>query len=173
MPYLEIQPLTPLQQRRLKKQLEERNKDIDAMKETIAKIQPLVEFVNTFDDYENLRIILNFFKMDILDDYEGLPDKLRSIKTEFSPYIGLKLKEIAKTMNTTEKEALKKLFADDVEAMKKAEERWAEIEKRLKLKPPKLPSQSKNPENARALGNVQHKTAKHSQKIRPRKPYRR
>lgn len=37
-------------------------------------------------------------------------------------------------LRTTEKEALKRLFADDVEAMKQAEQRWAEIEERLKLK---------------------------------------
>lgn len=37
------------------------------------------------------------------------------------------------TMGITEKETLERLFADDVEAMKKAEENWAKIEGRLKL----------------------------------------
>jgi len=103
-------------------------------KEQLGKLNYLVEFVNSFDDYENLRKILNFFKMQIFDDYEGLPEKFRPIKSEFSPYIWLKLQEIAKTLGISEKEALKRLFADDVDAMKKSEERWAEIEKRLKTK---------------------------------------
>ena len=103
-------------------------------KEQLGKLNYLVEFVNSFDDYENLRTILNFFKMQVFDDYEGLPEKFRPIKREFSPYIGIKLQEIAKTLGISEKEALKRLFADDVDAMKKSEERWAEIEKRLKMK---------------------------------------
>ena len=103
-------------------------------KEQLGKLNYLVEFVNSFDDYENLRTMLNFFKMQVFDDYEGLPEKLRPIKSEFSPYIGIKLQEIAKTLGISEKEALKRLFADDVDAMKKSEERWAEIEKRLKMK---------------------------------------
>ena len=103
-------------------------------KEQLDKLQYLVEFVNSFDDYENLRLLLNHFKMQVLDDYEGLPEHLRPIRSEFSPYIGLKLQEVAKTLGISEKEALKRLFADDVDAMKKSEERWAEIEKRLKMK---------------------------------------
>jgi integrase len=103
-------------------------------KEQLEKLQYLVEFVNSFDDYENLRILLNHFKMQVLDDYEDLPEHLRPIRSEFSPYIGLKLQEVAKTLKISEKEALKRLFADDVDAMKKSEERWAEIEKRLKTK---------------------------------------
>jgi integrase len=103
-------------------------------KEQLGKLQYLVEFVNSFDDYENLRTLLNFFKSEALNDYEGLPEKFRPIKSEFSPYIGIKLQEIAKTLGISEKEALKRLFADDVDALKKTEERWAEIEKRLKIK---------------------------------------
>lgn len=37
-------------------------------------------------------------------------------------------------MGITKKEALKRLLTDYVEAMKKAEENWAKIEERLKLK---------------------------------------
>jgi hypothetical protein len=37
-------------------------------------------------------------------------------------------------LGISEKEALKRLFSDDTEALKKAEERWTDIEKRLKPK---------------------------------------
>jgi integrase len=123
-------------------------------KEQLEKLQYLVEFVNSFDDYENLRILLNHFKMQVLDDYEDLPEKLRPIKSEFSPYIGIKLQEIAKTLGISEKEALKRLFADDVEAMKKSEERWSEIEKRLKPKKAESNKSSKKnsvPRNKRKI----------------------
>ena len=59
---------------------------------------------------------------------------LRPLKVEFSPYIGLQLKKIAKTKGISEKEALREMFADDVDTMKKAEQRWVELEKILKLK---------------------------------------
>ena len=134
MPNLQIEPPTQTQIQHLTERLDNKDTEVNTLKETITTLQPLVEFMKTFDDYENLRKILDFFKMDVLDDYEGLPEKLRPNKSEFSPYIGLKLQEIAKTMGISEKEALKRLFADDVEAMKKAEERWKEIEERLKLK---------------------------------------
>jgi hypothetical protein len=100
-------------------------------KEQLEKLQYLVEFVNSFDDYEDLKIILNHFKMQVFDDYEGVPEYLRPIRSEFSPYIGMKLQEVAKTLGISEKEALKRLFADDVDAMKKSEERWAEPQQRL------------------------------------------
>jgi len=64
-----------------------------------------MEFVNSFDTPENLKTILNFLKEDYLDDYSD--ERLRLLKVEFSPYISKKLKEIAKTMGITEKEALK------------------------------------------------------------------
>ena len=125
-------------------------------KEQLDKLQYLVEFVNHFDDFEELKTILNFFqfKVQLLGEEDQLPEHLRSIKSEFSPYIGLKLKEIGKTMGITEKEALKQLFADDVETMKKAEERWAEIEKRLKLRQAESNERSKKnsvPRNKRKI----------------------
>jgi integrase len=101
-------------------------------KDQLGKLQYLVEFVNSFDDSERLRGLLNFLKMQVLDDQED--PRLQPIKSEFSPYIGLKLQETAKMLGISEKEALKRLFSDDAEALKKAEERWTDIEKRLKPK---------------------------------------
>jgi hypothetical protein len=101
-------------------------------KQEIMKLQPLVEFVNSFDTFENLKTILEYFKDDILDEY---PDEiLRPIKCEFSPYISKQIAEIAKTMGITEKEALKQLFQNDVKAMAKAEEKFKRIEERSKRK---------------------------------------
>jgi hypothetical protein len=46
----------------LKRQLKERDKEIETMKPTIIKIQPVLEFVNSFDAPENLKTILKFSK---------------------------------------------------------------------------------------------------------------
>ena len=46
----------------LRRQLKERDKEIETMKPTIVKIQPVLEFVNSFDAPENLKTILNFSK---------------------------------------------------------------------------------------------------------------
>lgn len=101
-------------------------------KQKLDKLQPLVEFVNSFDAFENLKTILEFFKDDIIGKY---PDEtLRPTKGAFSPYISKQIAEIAKTMGITEKEALKQLFENDVEAMAKAEERFKRIEERSKRK---------------------------------------
>lgn len=101
-------------------------------KQELEKLQPLVEFVNSFDAFEDLKTILEYFKDDILGEY---PDEiLRPIEGEFSPYISKQIAEIAKTMGITEKEALKQLFANDVKAMAKAEEKFKRIEERSKRK---------------------------------------
>lgn len=103
------------------------------VKEQLDKLQYLAKFVEQFDEYRNLKLLLDFFKQDVLVD-EGDSATFPPIETEFSPYIQLQLKKIAKAKGITEKEALMELFSDDVDAMQKAEERWAEIEKRLNLK---------------------------------------
>jgi integrase len=97
---------------------------------------------------------IDFFKQLVFDDYEDVPEHLRPIRSEFTPYIGLQLKKIAKTMGITEKEVLKRITSDDVEAMKKADANWAEIEKRLKLKQAESSERSKKnriPRNKRRV----------------------
>jgi hypothetical protein len=101
-------------------------------KQELKKLQPLVKFVNSFNAPENLKTILNYLKEDYLDDTSK--GKLRPLKVEFSPYISKKLKEIAKTMGITEKEALKQLVENDLETMKKAEEKFKMLEERSKRK---------------------------------------
>ena len=116
-------------------------------KEQLDKLNYLVEFVNHFDDYKNLKNILEFFEMDLLEDDADIPDMLRPLKVEFCPYIGLQLKKIAKTKGISEKEALREMFADDVDTMKKVDKRWIELEKILKLKNKKAKDQDNSEEN--------------------------
>ena len=86
------------------------------MKQEFQRLKPLVEFVNSFDPPENLKILLDYLRHDYSDDSsDGL---LRPLKVEFSPYISKKLKEIAKTLGITEKEALKQLVEDNLETRK-------------------------------------------------------
>jgi len=70
MPFLRLETATPTETEKtiveLKKQLEERDKEIGAMKKTMAKIQPLVDFVNSFDTPEHLKATL-----DIITDDHG------------------------------------------------------------------------------------------------------
>jgi len=91
-------------------------------KEKLRNLEPFVEFVNSTDASENLKTLLNFFRMDICTDYPD--ERLRPLKVEFSPYISKKIREVAKTMGVTEQEALKQMLEDDVELLDKATEKF-------------------------------------------------
>ncbi len=56
------------------------------------------------------------------------------MKTEFSPYISDKLKEIAKSKGVTEKEALKQLVEENLEIMKDSEGKFRKLEENMKRK---------------------------------------
>jgi len=75
MPFLRLETATPTETEKsmeeLRKRLKERDKEINSLKETIAKLQPLVEFVNSYDNPENLKRTLDF----IID---GLSDRMRA-----------------------------------------------------------------------------------------------
>ena len=101
------------------------------MQQELKKLQPLVEFINSFDTPENLKTILNFLK----DDYSNSPDdKLRPLKVEISPYISKKLEEIAKTKGISEKEALDELMKENLETMKDSEDKIKKLEENMKRK---------------------------------------
>jgi len=85
----------------------------------------LVEFLNSFDEFEDLRTILSFLK-------EGYPDEMQPIKVELSPYISKKLEEVGKTLSLTPKEALKELMKDNLKTMREAEDNWKKIEARAR-----------------------------------------
>ena len=106
-------------------------------KQELKKLQPLVEFVNSFDAPENLKIILNYLKDDYLEEYHD--DRFRPLKVEFSPYISKKLEEIAKTMGITQKEALAELVKEDLETMENAEKKFKKLEEKIKSQRRKKP----------------------------------
>jgi len=74
MPFLRLETATPTDTDRtikeLREQLKERDKEINALEGKMAKLQPLVEFVNSYDTPENLKRTLDF----IID---GLSDRMR------------------------------------------------------------------------------------------------
>jgi integrase len=69
MPFLRLEKATPTETEKtiaeLKKLVEEKDKEMSAMKETIVKIQPLVEFVNSFRAPKDLKAFLDGLR----DDY--------------------------------------------------------------------------------------------------------
>ena len=97
-------------------------------KQQLEKLQPLVEFVNSFDAPETLKAILEFLKEGFSEDSE----KLRPLKVEFSPHVSKKLEEIAKANNVTQKEALKQLVEQNLDTMKKTEQTFTSLEKRTR-----------------------------------------
>ena len=117
----------------LRKRLEERDKELAQLKENMKKMQPLVEFVNSFDAPENLKEILDFLK----DDYirESSDETLRPLRIEFSEYISNKLDEIAEREGITRKEALEQLVAEDLRILEEGDRRFRKLEKRLRKRP--------------------------------------
>jgi hypothetical protein len=102
------------QQRTITETISEENINI---KKQIDKLQPLIEFVNTFDTPANLKTILDFLREDYSDE------KLRPLKVEFSPYVSAMLEEIASTKGITQEEALKQLVGENLEALENADEK--------------------------------------------------
>lgn len=95
-------------------------------KQALEKLQPVVDFVNSFDAPENLKAILEFLKDDHLDSYPD--EKSRPLKSEFTPYVSKKLEEIAKTMGITKKEAFEMLMREKLKTMEEAEKMFQKIE---------------------------------------------
>lgn len=112
MPFLRLETTTPTETEKtiteLKRQLKARDKEIDAMKETIAKIQPVIEFVNTFTHPREVKEMLEFVR----SDYE---------RSSFDPNIRFhksiadKLDDIMRKEGVTQAEALKRLIKEDWE----------------------------------------------------------
>jgi integrase len=96
-------------------------------KKELKKLQPIVEFANSFDIPENLKTILNYLK----EDYSN-KDKFRPLKIEFSPYISKKLKEIANKTGITPEEAFEELIKEDLKTMEDAEEKFKKLEEEIK-----------------------------------------
>ncbi len=136
-PQIEIEKIEPLKNaiNKLQEDSTQQKTIIDViseenlrMKKQFEQLQPMIEFVNSFDAPENLKTILEFLKEDFLfDSAEG---RLGPLETEFSPYIAEKLNEIAKNKGITQKEALSLLLEDNLETMSNAENVFRKLEKR-------------------------------------------
>lgn len=126
MPFLRLETATPTETEKtiteLKKQLLARDKEIDAMKETVAKIQPVIEFVNTFTHPREVKEMLDFIRT----DYE---------RSSFDPNIWFdksiadKIDEIVKKEHVTQAEALKRLIQEDWELTLEGQEKLKRIAK--------------------------------------------
>ena len=124
MPFLRLETATPTETEKtieeLREQMRDRDEETKALKETMSKIQPLVEFVNSFDAPEELKKILDFLKDDLTDQYAD--EKLHPQRMEFSPYISDKLSGIAERKGITQAEALERLVTDGWKTFEKADE---------------------------------------------------
>jgi site-specific recombinase XerC len=114
MPFLRLETVTPTETEKtideLKKQLAERNQEVKAMKETIAKIQPVIEFVNTFTHPREVKEMLDFVRA----DYEFARSSFDP-NIWFDKHIADKLDEIVRKEGVTQAEALKRLIKEDWE----------------------------------------------------------
>ena len=124
MPFLRLETATPTETEKtieeLREQVRDRDGEVKALKETMSKMHPLVEFVNSFDAPEELKKILDFLKDDLTDQYAD--EKLRPQTMEFSPYISDKLSNIAERKGITQAEALERLVTDGWKTFEKADE---------------------------------------------------
>jgi len=135
MPFLRLETATPIEAvktiRKLEKQLEERDKEVKAMKEKmaerdqefkamgemVAKIQPLVDFVNSFNHPKELKKILDFLKDDSMIQSSYDP------KIHFDKTISDKLDEIVKKEGITRAEALEQLAKEEWKTHEQADEK--------------------------------------------------
>jgi hypothetical protein len=125
MPFLRLEAATPTETEKtiveLKKQLEERDKEIENMRVTIDKIQPLVEFVNSFETPQKLKKILDTFFNDgafqAMDEQPTLLDK----------DVAEMIDDTAKKRGLTKKETLEQLMKEELEKIEESEKRFKEL----------------------------------------------
>lgn len=117
MPFLRLESATPTETDKtiaeLKRQLEERDKQVETMRDTLTKIQPLVEFVNSFETPQKLKEILEFLK----DDEETLLEK------DVSELID----EHARKEDISKEEALVQLTKEHLRKMAEGDKRFREL----------------------------------------------
>jgi site-specific recombinase XerC len=125
MPFLRLETATPTETEKtiaeLKKQLEERDKQIETMKTTIDKIQPLVEFVNSFETPQKLKRILDhFFKDDTFRTFLEEPTLLDKDVVEM-------IDDTASKRGLTKKETLEQFMKEELERIAESEKRFKEL----------------------------------------------
>jgi len=126
MPFLRLEKATPTETEKtieeLKLQLAERDKEMEVMKESFHKIQPLVDFVNTFNAPEDLKELLNSLSDNMtVSSYD--PNVL------FDQHVAKRLDEIMKEKRVTQKQALELLVNETWKSVKEGDRRRLEIAK--------------------------------------------
>jgi len=128
MPFLRLETATPTETEKkiaeLREQLTKRDKEIDALKETVAKIQPVIDFVNTFTSPRELKDQLDFVRADY--KFAQLPF---DPDMWFDKDIADELDEIVKKEGITLAEALQRYMQENWKRFLKGQEKF---EKRLK-----------------------------------------
>jgi hypothetical protein len=95
------------------------------MKETIDKIQPLVEFVNTFETPQKLkRIMDHFFKDDLFRSFD------KEDPTLLNKDVAEMIDDTAAERGLTQKEALEQLMKEELKGIAESEKRFKELAKR-------------------------------------------
>jgi len=127
MPFLRLESATPTETEKttveLKKQLEERDKQIQTMKVTIDKIQPLVEFVNSFETPQKLKRILDeFFEDGKFRTWDEEPTLLDEDVAEM-------IDDTAEKKGLTQKETLEQLMKEELEKIAESEKRLRKLAK--------------------------------------------
>ena len=128
MPFLRLETATPTETEEiieeLREQLKERDKEINALKESVAKIQPVIEFVNTFTRPKDVKEMLDFVRT----DYEHLLSSFDPNMWFDKPHVD-KLDEIMEKEGITLAEALKRHVQEDWELSLKGQEKIKRIAK--------------------------------------------
>jgi hypothetical protein len=117
MPFLRLETATPTETEKtiaeLKKLLEEKDKEMGAMKETIVKIQPLVEFVNSFRAPKDLKAILDGLR----DDY--MIQLTEDPRIEVDQSVFKMISETAAQKGITQKEAFEQIVRENYKQLLK------------------------------------------------------
>jgi site-specific recombinase XerD len=125
MPFLRFESATPTETEKtiaeLKKQLEERDKQVETMRVTIEKIQPLVEFVNSFETPQKLKTILDQFLKD--DAFQTIDEQPTLLDKDVAKMID----DVAKRRGLTQKDALEQLMKEELEGIAESERRLEEL----------------------------------------------
>jgi uncharacterized protein YeeX (DUF496 family) len=120
-PFLRIESATPIETEKriakLKKQLEDREKEITTMKETIVEIQSMLEFVNSFNTPKDLKMVLDGLRNDYMTQLKENP------RIEVDESIFKQIDDIATRKAITHKEALEQLVKDGWHAFRKGDAR--------------------------------------------------
>lgn len=126
MPFLRLESATPIETEKtiaeLNRQLKERDKQIDTIRVTIDKIQPLVEFVNSFETPQKLKRILDeFFEDGKFRTWDEEPTLLDEDVAEM-------IDDAAeKRGGLTQKETLEQMMKEELKKIEESEKKLKEL----------------------------------------------